>query len=134
MIATIVGHILAVGIGFSLGLMGGGGSILAVPILMYVLGLSPKVAIALSLLVVSTVSLLGVIPHWRQGHVNFSLALAFTPFAMAGAWGGAYLTVLPGITEQVQLLTFAVVMVLASGIMIHKSRPRSLAQDQTHLS
>ncbi|MGA1475645.1 MAG: sulfite exporter TauE/SafE family protein, partial [Prochlorothrix sp.] len=44
MIATIVGHILAIGIGLSLGLIGGGGSILAVPILMYVLGLSPKTA------------------------------------------------------------------------------------------
>jgi uncharacterized protein len=48
----IIGHILAIGIGISLGLIGGGGSVLAVPILVYVMGISPKPAIAMTLFVV----------------------------------------------------------------------------------
>jgi uncharacterized membrane protein YfcA len=59
MVITVIGHILAVGIGLSLGLIGGGGSILAVPILVYVMGLGSKSAIALSLFVVGSVSLVG---------------------------------------------------------------------------
>ena len=48
MLTTIIGHILAVCIGLSLGLIGGGGSILAVPILVYVMGIGSKVAIAIT--------------------------------------------------------------------------------------
>ncbi len=55
----IIGHILALCIGLSLGLIGGGGSILAVPILVYVLGLEAKAAIAMSLVIVGVVSLIG---------------------------------------------------------------------------
>ena len=63
-----IGYILAVGIGLSLGLIGGGGSILAVPILVYVMGVSSKSAIAMSLVIVGTVSIIGAIPHWKQGN------------------------------------------------------------------
>lgn len=49
MLTVIVGHVLAVCIGLSLGLIGGGGSILAVPILVYVMGVGSKIAIAMSL-------------------------------------------------------------------------------------
>ncbi|MGA1264822.1 MAG: sulfite exporter TauE/SafE family protein [Prochlorothrix sp.] len=126
MLSTIVGHILAVGIGLSLGLIGGGGSILAVPILMYVLGLSPKTAIAMSLIVVGMVSVIGAIPHGRRGNVNLKIAAQFTPFAMVGAWGGSQIAALPQVSEQMQLLAFATVMVLASILMIRKgSRPQS---------
>ncbi|WP_299488569.1 sulfite exporter TauE/SafE family protein [Acaryochloris sp. IP29b_bin.137] len=114
----IIGHILAVGIGLSLGLIGGGGSILAVPILIYVLDTQPKAAIAMSLVIVGTVSLIGVIPHWRQGHVNVRTAAIFTPVAMLGAFLGARLASLPWITETIQLISFGIVMVLASVLMI----------------
>lgn len=63
MISWIIGHVFAVCIGISLGLMGGGGSVLAVPILVYVMGISPKPAIAMTLFIVAFVSLIGVIPH-----------------------------------------------------------------------
>ena len=63
MATWITGHLLALLIGLSLGLIGGGGSILAVPILVYVLGLNAKEAIATSLAIVRIVSLIGVIPH-----------------------------------------------------------------------
>lgn len=134
--AWIIGHILAVGIGLSLGLIGGGGSILAVPILIYVLDIAPKTAIAMSLVIVGTVSLIGVIPHWRQGHVHVKTAALFTPVAMVGAFLGARLASLPWITETVQLISFGMVMVLASVLMIRdsgiKSPPQRSSQMASH--
>jgi uncharacterized membrane protein YfcA len=116
----IIGHVLAVAIGVSLGLIGGGGSILAVPILVYVMGLTPKAAIATSLVVVGTVSLIGVIPHWWQQNVNFKTAAIFTPAAMLGAYLGARIASLPLITGTIQLICFGIVMVIASVLMIRK--------------
>lgn len=125
----VIGHILAIGIGLSLGLIGGGGSILAVPILVYVMGLDAKVAIAMSLAVVGIVSLIGVIPHWRQGNVNFKTAAIFTPAAMLGAFLGARLAALPFITGTIQLICFGMVMVLASVLMIRSSSPKAPYQE-----
>lgn len=132
----IIGHILAIGIGLSLGLIGGGGSILAVPILIYILDIEPKAAIAMSLVIVGTVSLIGIIPHWRQGHVNIKTAAIFTPVAMVGAFFGARLASLSWITGTIQLICFGIVMVLASVLMIRdpgikpppRKTGRSLAQ------
>lgn len=133
----IIGHFLAVGIGLSLGLIGGGGSILAVPILIYVLDIAPKAAIAMSLVIVGTVSLIGVIPHWQQGHVNVKTAALFTPVAMVGAFLGARLASLPWITETIQLISFGMVMILASVLMIRdtgiKSPPQRSSQTASHL-
>ena len=121
MFTTIIGHILAVTIGISLGLIGGGGSILAVPILVYVMGIDSKVAIAMSLVIVGTVSLIGVIPHWLQGNVNLQTAFVFTPAAMVGAYLGARLASLPFITDTFQLICFGVVMIVASILTIRNS-------------
>ncbi|MGF1541054.1 MAG: sulfite exporter TauE/SafE family protein [Pleurocapsa sp.] len=125
----IIGHFLAVCIGLSLGLIGGGGSILAVPILVYVMGLGAKAAIAMSLVIVGTVSLIGVVPHWLQGNVNLRVAFMFAPPAMLGAYLGARLAGLPFITETIQLICFAIVMVLASFIMIREARQKNKHQD-----
>ncbi|MFW6295692.1 MAG: sulfite exporter TauE/SafE family protein [Halothece sp.] len=122
MLTFIIGHLLAVLIGISLGLIGGGGSILAVPILIYVMGLEAKEAIAMSLVIVGCVSLIGLIPHWRQGNVNFKTALVFTPPAMLGAYLGARLAAFPFVTDTVQLLSFGVMMVLASFLMIRNKK------------
>jgi len=122
MLTLIVGHVLAVCIGLSLGLIGGGGSILAVPILVYVMGISSKVAIAMSLVIVCMISIIGMIPHWQQGNVRFQIALAFIPAAMIGAYLGATLTALPGITDTVQLVAFGLVMAIASMIMIRRGK------------
>ena len=121
----IIGYILAGCIGLSLGLIGGGGSILAVPILIYVIGLAPKAAIAMSLAIVSIVSLIGAIPHWLQGNVNLRIAAIFAPAAMAGAYLGARLASLPFITETFQLICFGLVMVIASVLMIRKGSQSS---------
>ncbi|MEA5574356.1 sulfite exporter TauE/SafE family protein [Calothrix sp. UHCC 0171] len=117
----IIGHILAVCIGISLGLIGGGGSVLAVPILVYVMGISPKPAIAMTLFVVGIVSVIGVIPHWRRGNVNFRTAFMFGTATMLGAFVGAKIATLPVITGTVQMILFAVIMLLAAGFMIKKS-------------
>jgi uncharacterized protein len=120
MIAWIFGHILAVAIGISLGLIGGGGSILAVPTLVYVMGVPPKSAIAMSLVIVGTVSLLGAVPHWKLGNVNLKTAIVFGLSTMLGAYGGARLATLPSITGNLQMLLFAIMMLLAAIFMIRK--------------
>ncbi|WP_204103677.1 MULTISPECIES: sulfite exporter TauE/SafE family protein [Spirulina sp. CCY15215] len=132
MFILIFGYILAVGIGLSLGLIGGGGSILAVPILVYVMGVGIKEAIAMSLFIVGTVSLVGAIPHWFQGNVNLKIVALFAPAAMLGAYSGARLAALPFITETIQLVCFGVVMIIASVLMISQSRktPKEDSQKQ----
>ncbi|MEL6139291.1 MAG: sulfite exporter TauE/SafE family protein [Cyanobacteria bacterium J06626_23] len=122
MIITLIGHLLAVCIGLSLGLIGGGGSILAVPILVYVMGVNSQVAIAMSLFIVGSVSLLGVIPYARHGRVSWRIAAAFIPTAMLGAYLGTQLIRLPLITETVQLVSFGLVMLAASVLMIRRGR------------
>lgn len=133
----IIGHFLAICIGLSLGLIGGGGSILAVPILVYVMGLGAKAAIAMSLIIVGTVSLIGAVPHWLQGNVNLKVAAIFAPTAMLGAYLGARIAGLAVITETIQLICFAIVMVLASLMMIRQGRQKlqnqNLAQEKDSL-
>ena len=86
MIALTVG--LAVVVGISLGLLGGGGSILTVPLLAYVAGVEPKHAIAMSLLVVGVTSAIAAVMHARAGRVRWRIAALFGLVAMAGAYAG----------------------------------------------
>lgn len=125
--ALLIGYLLAIAIGLSLGLIGGGGSILAVPIMVYVLGVPAKSAIGMSLFVVGTVSLIGVIPQWRRGNVNLKTFATFTPAAMVGTFLGAKLAGSPWVTDTLQLVAFGLVMVGASVLMIRKSRQRPLS-------
>ncbi|WP_283615676.1 sulfite exporter TauE/SafE family protein [Mycolicibacterium poriferae] len=116
---TALTVVLAVVVGVSLGLMGGGGSILSVPLLTYVAGLDVKEAIASSLLVVAVSSMVGVVTHMRAGRVRWRVALPFGAAAMAGAFcGGLLAGVIP---ETVLLVTFAVIMI-ASGIAMLRDR------------
>ena len=71
-------------IGLSLGALGGGGSILAVPALVYAAGQNPKAATTTSLVLVTITALFGIIPHWRAGRVRFA---AGTIFGLAGIGG-----------------------------------------------
>lgn len=80
--------VLSVVIGVALGLLGGGGSILTVPILVYIAGLEPKAAIATSLLVVGVTSAAGAISHARAGRVQWRTGLLFGAAGMVGAYGG----------------------------------------------
>lgn len=125
MLLQIIGYLLAACIGLSLGLIGGGGSVLALPILVYVMQVPPKAAIAMTLVIVGTVSFIGVIPHWRKGNVNFPKALIFGSATMVGAFGGAKIANLPWVSATFQLILFAVLMLLAALLMIRKSQHQS---------
>ncbi len=111
----ILGYSLAVLIGLSLGILGGGGSILTVPILVYALDMDPKLAIALSLAIVGATSLIGSLAHFKARNINLKVAALFGPFAMAGTFLGAKLAVF--LSGQVQLILFALVMLVASIFM-----------------
>ncbi|MEA5551895.1 sulfite exporter TauE/SafE family protein [Anabaena cylindrica UHCC 0172] len=121
----ILGHILASGIGISLGLIGGGGSVLALPILVYVMGVPTKPAIAMTLVIVGSVSLIGLIPHWRKGNINFKKAYIFGSATMLGAFVGAKIAALPFITGSLQMLLFAIMMLLAAALMILRSSKKA---------
>lgn len=82
--SELLGYGAAVLMGAVLGLMGGGGSILTVPILVYLFGLAPMAATGASLLIVGLASLLGVGAQWRSGYVRLKQAL---PFALASVLG-----------------------------------------------
>ena len=99
---------LALLIGVILGLLGGGGSILTVPVLVYVLGYAAKPAIAMSLPVVGVTSLAGAIVHWRLGNVRLGTAAAFGALTMAGAFAGARLSTLMSGAAQLALLALVV--------------------------
>jgi uncharacterized membrane protein YfcA len=86
--------VLAALIGLVLGALGGGGSMLTVPALVYGLSVDPKQAVAMSLPIVGLTSMIGAVSHWRTGDVEPRWALMFGVFAMFGAYGGAKLGVL----------------------------------------
>ena len=115
-----LGLALAALIGLTLGLLGGGGSILTVPVLVYVLGFGAKPAIAMSLPVVGVTSLIGAALHWRLGNVRVRTALTVGALAMAGAFAGAKLSAL--LSGAVQLTLLAVVMLAAAASMLRGSK------------
>ncbi len=117
----ILGLLLAALIGLSLGVMGAGGSILTVPIFVYVLGFGAKEAIASSLLVVGATSLVGAFQHRREGHVRLRITLAFGAFAVAGAYFGSRLAMF--LSGDAQLLLFAAVMLAAGTFMLRDGEP-----------
>lgn len=117
-----IGHGLAIAIGVALGLLGGGGSVLALPILTSVMGVAVKPAIAMTLVIVGTVSLLGVIPHGRAGRVRWRVAAIFGSSTAIGAFLGARVAGLPWVTPTMQMMLFAVMMLLAAIATIRRSQ------------
>ncbi len=111
---------LSVVIGISLGMLGGGGSILTVPILVYVAGMPAKEAIAASLFVVGVTSLAGVVSHARSGRVMWRTGLLFGLAGMVGAFvGGLVGGHAPG---NWLLIAFALMMVATSLAMLRGRR------------
>lgn len=74
---VIIGYLLAALVGISLGLIGGGGSILTVPILVYIMGVNPVLATSYSLFIVGSTSMVGAVNNYRKGFVNIKTALLF---------------------------------------------------------
>ena len=130
----IFGYIAAIFIGISLGLIGGGGSILTVPVLVYLFGIDAFVATEYSLFIVGISSVVGSVSYFKKGLVNMKTALIFGIPSIISI----FLTrnfILPMIPDEVftistlvvtkdilLLLIFAVLMILASYKMIHKSK------------
>ena len=107
---------LAVFVGIALGLLGGGGSILTVPLLAYVAGMDAKAAIATSLLVVGVTSAIGAVSHARAGRVQWRTGLIFGAAGMAGAYAGGLLArFIPG---TVLLIGFALMMIATAVAML----------------
>ena len=110
-------------IGLVLGLLGSGGSILTVPVLVYLVGEPDKLAIAESLGIVTLISLVGALPFAWRGLVSWRNVWLFGLPGMAGAYGGAVLsTYMPG---ALQLVLFACVMLTAAMMMFRKTGPGS---------
>lgn len=106
----------AVAIGLVLGLLGSGGSILTVPVLVYLAHEPDKVAIAESLAIVGAIAAVGALPYAKQKLVDWHSVLYFGVPGIIGTYGGAALSKwIPG---AIQLALFAVVMILAAGLMI----------------
>lgn len=116
-----LGLALAAVVGVSLGMLGGGGSVLAVPIFVYVLGFETKVAVAMSLAVVGATSLFAAAGHWRAERVNWRIAGVFGVVAMGGTYLGARLAVF--FSGAAQMALFATVMLAAAYFMYRERNP-----------
>lgn len=122
--------VLAVFVGLLLGLMGGGGSILMVPLLTYVAGLDAKEAIAGSLFVVGVTSLVSVGFHAKAGNVRWRTGLVFGAAGMVGAaLGGVVGGFLPG---TLLLIAFALMMLVTAWAMIRPRRTTAQAVPADH--
>jgi uncharacterized protein len=102
--------------GIVLGLFGSGGSIIALPALMYLLQVEPKSAIAMSLGVVAVTATVSGLDKWRRGLVDVRVAMVFGLFGVAGTFAGARLGLLTPVVVQLGL--FALVMYAAAWRML----------------
>jgi uncharacterized membrane protein YfcA len=107
-------------IGFQLGMTGTGGALLAVPLLVYVVGLTVQEAAAMSLVVVAASSLFGTWEYGRAGQVKGKATLAFTWTGMLGAWGGAYGHHL--IPQEILLVAFGFLLLLSRWLIIRQAK------------
>jgi uncharacterized membrane protein YfcA len=132
----ILGYAASVVMGLSLGLIGGGGSILTVPILVYLFNVPPVLATAYSLFVVGLTSLVGSYSHFRNGNVQIKTALVFGIPSIAAVYGVRKFA-LPNIPDPVfqlgtlvvskgmlLMVLFALLMLLGSISMIRPGKPR----------
>ena len=119
MTGRVAALLLAFPVGLSLGLLGGGGSILTVPVLVYVAGFDAKLAIPASLVSVGATSLVAALAHARRKAVAWSSALAFGGAGLVGAFLGA--RVGRAFSGRTLLVMFSVLM-LAAGVLMLRGR------------
>lgn len=113
----------ALAIGLSLGLLGSGGSILTVPVLLYLAHQDEKVAIASSLGIVAGISLFASVPYARRHEVDWRSVLRFGLPGIVGTFGGAWLA--KYVSAHAQLALLGIVMLVASVLMLRKPVERS---------
>lgn len=132
----VAGYIASLVIGISLGLIGGGGSILTVPVLVYLFRVQPIIATAYSLFIVGSTSLVGSYPKYKLGQINIKTAVIFGIPSIAAVYATRAFIV-PAIPENVftvgnlvvtksllMMLLFAVLMVFASVSMIRDKKEK----------
>jgi uncharacterized membrane protein YfcA len=113
--------VLGFGIGLSLGLLGGGGSILTVPALVYLVGQTPQVAVTTSLAIVGANSMMGAMFHSSKGRLDWKVALIFGSAGMLVAYLSAGIS--KHISPEILLIAFALLM-LGIGMMLLFRRAR----------
>jgi uncharacterized membrane protein YfcA len=122
-VAAIVGDLLAIAsgsfVGFTLGIIGGGGSVVATPLLLYVVGMSPHMAIGTGALAVSANAFVNFAGHSRAGNVRWLTAAMFAATGVLGALIGS--TIGKAIDGQRLILLFAIMMMVIGLLML---RPR----------
>ncbi|MEO5826415.1 MAG: sulfite exporter TauE/SafE family protein [Gemmatimonadales bacterium] len=123
---SVWGILAFVGVGLSLGLLGGGGSILAVPVLVHLFAMPITMAVPMSLPVVGIAAAVGAFARWRQGHLRLRIAALFAVFAMTAAFAAARLGA--GVGDQPRTILLAVTMLAAATAMWLRSR-RGTAND-----
>jgi uncharacterized membrane protein YfcA len=116
-------------IGLSLGALGGGGSILAVPALVYAAGQDPRAATTTSLVLVTLTSLIALIPHWRAGRVRFAAGALFGLAGIGGSLLGSHWN--SAVDPDVLLLAFSGLMLVAAAAMWRKVRATEPATPAT---
>ncbi|WP_299805120.1 sulfite exporter TauE/SafE family protein [Tardiphaga sp.] len=127
MMQGALGLVSGVLVGFSLGLVGGGGSILAVPLMVYVVGVpDAHVAIGTSAIAVAANAAINLGNHSRSGNVHWSCALLFAAAGIAGAIGGSTLGKL--VDGNNLLVMFALLMLVIAGLMLRTRSNAGLAR------
>jgi uncharacterized membrane protein YfcA len=138
----IAGYIASLIIGLSLGLIGGGGSILTVPVLVYLFGIDPVTATAYSLFIVGSTSLVGVIPKYNNGEVNLKTAVIFGIPSMVAVYATRAFLV-PALPDEIfsigdfiitkallMMMLFAILMVFASVSMIRENNNKNEKEEK----
>ena len=137
----LIGYLASLMIGLSLGLIGGGGSILTVPVLVYLFGVDPVLATAYSLFIVGSTSLVGALPKYKNGDINIKTAVIFgIPSILAVYATRAF--IVPAIPSNIltigswtltkphlMMMLFAILMVFASVSMIRSKEEKN--QEET---
>jgi uncharacterized membrane protein YfcA len=119
-LSSVLAMALAALIGVTLGVLGGGGSMVTLPVLVYVAHVPANQAVGMSMAIVGSTSLLGAFLHWRQGNVAPKAALIFSLVGMAGAFLGSAGTHL--ISKRILLLLFAAMMLIVGSLMLRSPR------------
>ena len=113
----VLGAVSGALVGFILGLVGGGGSILAVPLMVYVVGVdNPHVAIGTSAIAVAASAAINLVHHARRGNVRWRCAAVFAAAGVLGAFGGS--TLGKAVDGRLLLLAFAVLMLVVGALML----------------
>lgn len=108
-------------LGLVVGLLGGGGGILAVPVLVYLAGLDPDSAITASLVIVAVAAVTGLATHSRMGTVHWRTGATLGGIGIVGAWLGAIASA--AVPDEVLLATLAALLLIAAGSMLRPPGP-----------